>query len=129
MRGDDAFYGHPRATSAIGSSLHAGKRGGAPSPVQRAGGLAHGQVAGGRQAAGLDRVTLYRALGALTEAGLVHRVQGVDGVWYYHAHTAIAERCPAGHPHFQCVRCGRVRCLVMVQRETDSPLDLLHSSR
>lgn len=75
------------------------------------GGLAHGQVAEGRRTAGLDRVTLYRTLGALVAAGLVHRVQGVDGIWYYHAHPATTERCPAGHPHFQCVRCGRVRCL------------------
>ena len=38
--------------------------------------LAHGEIARARGLAALDRVTLYRTLGALQDAGLVHRVQG-----------------------------------------------------
>jgi len=75
-------------------------------------GLAHSQMTTpGSPIAGIDRVTLYRALETLVNAGLVHRVQGLDGIWYFHAHPAASRRCPADHPHFQCTRCGRVRCL------------------
>lgn len=58
-----------------------------------------------------DRVTLYRALEALEQAHLVHRIQGVDGVWRFRAHDAEAPRCPGGHPHFLCTVCGRMWCL------------------
>ena len=58
-----------------------------------------------------DRVTLYRALEALERVGVVHRIQGTDGVWRFRAHAAEAPRCPGGHPHFLCTSCGRMWCL------------------
>jgi Fur family transcriptional regulator, ferric uptake regulator len=73
--------------------------------------LAHAEIAGARGLAALDRVTLYRTLGALQEAGLVHRVQDQEGAWRFCAHVRDGRRCPANHPHFQCTRCGRMRCL------------------
>ncbi len=73
--------------------------------------LAHGEIARARGLAALDRVTLYRTLGALQDAGLVHRVQDQEGAWRFCAHVRDGRRCPANHPHFQCTRCGRMRCL------------------
>lgn len=59
----------------------------------------------------LDKVTLYRTLQALTDAGIVHQVQGLDGAWRFCAHDAEAEGCPGGHPHFLCLGCGKMTCL------------------
>lgn len=59
----------------------------------------------------LDRVTLYRTLDSLTEKGLVHRVQGMDGAWRYCAHPLRRPGCPGDHPHFLCLKCGRMICL------------------
>lgn len=59
----------------------------------------------------LDKVTLYRTLQALTDAGIVHQVQGQDGAWRFCAHDAEAEGCPGGHPHFLCLGCGKMTCL------------------
>ena len=43
--------------------------------------LAHSEIAKARGLTTLDRVTLYRTLTALQDAGLVHRVQDLDGAW------------------------------------------------
>lgn len=58
----------------------------------------------------LDKVTLYRTLQTLTEAGIVHQVQGLDGAWRFCAHDIKAEGCPGGHPHFLCLECGKMTC-------------------
>jgi Fur family ferric uptake transcriptional regulator len=73
--------------------------------------LAHHEIAGRPEAEGLDRVTLYRTLGSLQRAGLVHRVQGVDGVWRFRAHPGERVECPGNHPHFLCLSCGAMSCL------------------
>ncbi len=73
--------------------------------------LAHREILDARGLAGLDRVTLYRTLAALLAAGLVHRVQDAEGIWRFCAHVRRGRHCPANHPHFQCTRCGRMRCL------------------
>ena len=59
----------------------------------------------------LDRVTLYRTLDTLKKAGIVHQVQGIDGVWRFCAHNQGAEGCPGDHPHFLCLSCGKMICL------------------
>lgn len=59
----------------------------------------------------LDRVTLYRTLETLRKAGIVHQVQGVDGVWRFCAHGEDSDGCPGNHPHFLCLECGRMFCL------------------
>ncbi|RPH46341.1 MAG: transcriptional repressor [Burkholderiales bacterium] len=64
----------------------------------------------------LDRVTLYRVLEWLVEAGLAHRVSGPDRVWRFSAH---GDGAPAGtghahgaqHGHFKCRRCDRMFCM------------------
>jgi Fur family ferric uptake transcriptional regulator len=69
-----------------------------------------------------DRVTLYRALDCLTDAGLAHKISGDDRIFRY---SAGAERGPEHghgarrdghvpqhqHGHFKCTRCARVFCL------------------
>ncbi len=58
----------------------------------------------------LDRVTLYRVLDWLVDAGLAHRVPDADRVMRF---SAGAEgHAPDGHHgHFRCVVCQRVFCL------------------
>ncbi|MDO4561195.1 MAG: Fur family transcriptional regulator [bacterium] len=59
----------------------------------------------------LDRVTLYRTLETLKNSGIVHQVQGIDGVWRFCAHEQDTDGCPGDHPHFLCLSCGRMFCL------------------
>ena len=73
--------------------------------------LAHSEIAKARGLAALDRVTLYRTLTALQEAGLVHRVQDQNGAWRFCAHARLGKGCPGGHAHFLCTQCGRMHCL------------------
>ncbi len=63
----------------------------------------------------MDRVTLYRALDCLTDAGLAHKITGDDRVFRF---SAGAEHDgtdgPARHHqhgHFKCTRCAKVFCL------------------
>lgn len=53
----------------------------------------------------IDRVTLYRVLDWLTDAGLAHRVAGVDRVFRFSVHGA------GPHGHFRCTRCARTWCM------------------
>lgn len=71
----------------------------------------------------LDRVTLYRALDCLTEAGLAHKISSDDRSFRYSASantTSIQDKAEANsqhvstphqHGHFKCNRCARVFCL------------------
>jgi Fur family ferric uptake transcriptional regulator len=65
--------------------------------------------------AGLDRVTLYRALDCLTDAALAHKIAGDDRIFRYSAGTEHGDRSQAHaqhpHGHFKCTRCARVFCL------------------
>lgn len=54
----------------------------------------------------LDRVTLYRVLEWLEQAGIVHRIQAPDRS----ARFSISHG-PDCHAHFQCERCGQLYCL------------------
>jgi Fur family ferric uptake transcriptional regulator len=58
----------------------------------------------------LDRVTIYRNLVSLAEAGLLVRSQLGDHVWRYELPQSAA-REHGKHPHFVCVDCGDVTCL------------------
>lgn len=65
----------------------------------------------------MDRVTLYRALDFLTEAGLAHKISGDDRVFRYSAGTDHPPPEPGEttlhhqHGHFKCTRCAKVFCL------------------
>ncbi len=72
--------------------------------------VSHPELAEKLAGEGLDRVTVYRNLLALLEAGLLVRTQLSDHVWRY-------ELPPSGgathglHPHLVCTDCGTVECL------------------
>lgn len=72
----------------------------------------------------MDRVTLYRALDCLINAGLAHKIAGDDRVFRYSAGTEWLDAGNAGastaqdvasaqhqHIHFKCTRCAKVFCL------------------
>jgi Fur family ferric uptake transcriptional regulator len=58
----------------------------------------------------LDRVTVYRTLETLLEAGLLHRIQGMDGAWRFCRHESAA-KCGGNHIHFLCSACDQMSCL------------------
>lgn len=61
-----------------------------------------------RSAAGdADRVTVYRTLNSLVDAGLAHRMDPGDRVWRY---GLLGEEHDQ-HAHFVCDTCGAIRCL------------------
>ncbi len=56
-----------------------------------------------------DKVTVYRTLKSLVEAGLVHRAFTYKRAWYFE----LADHCTEHqcHPHFTCTSCGVTHCL------------------
>lgn len=61
-----------------------------------------------------DRVTVYRTLNSLVDAGLAHKVDPGDRVFRFS--LTDHARCHGGehrheHPHFVCDSCGVVECL------------------
>jgi Fur family transcriptional regulator, ferric uptake regulator len=81
--------------------------------------LSHQQIARREAAIGVvDKVTLYRTLASLADAALLHVVHGEAGELMYCANSE-AGGCPGCHAHFQCTKCGQMRCL------TDQPLPFL----
>lgn len=72
---------------------------------------------------GMDRVTLYRALDCLTDAGLAHKIAGDDRIFRYSAgneHGTPSEGNHAPHHqhgHFKCTRCAKVFCLDSIGEE------------
>lgn len=62
--------------------------------------------------ADMDRVTLYRALDCLTDAGLAHKIPGDDRVFRYSVGIADdGHTVQHQHGHFKCTRCAKVFCL------------------
>ncbi len=69
----------------------------------------------------MDRVTLYRALDCLAQAGLAHKITGDDRVFRFSVGNEpevarASTRASRGgvqhqHGHFQCTRCAQVFCL------------------
>ncbi len=56
-----------------------------------------------------NKVTIYRTLESLVNAGLVHRAFMEERAW----HFELADHCTEAqcHPHFTCLRCGATHCL------------------
>lgn len=59
---------------------------------------------------GLDRVTIYRNLHSLAEAGVLVKTRLGDNVWRFDLPSAGSVE-HGHHPHFVCSDCGRVACL------------------
>lgn len=71
--------------------------------------LAHNEILGRLRGTAFNRVSLYRALEAMVEAGLVHRVYLEDRAWAFESADHCKEhQC---HPHFTCRACGSVDCI------------------
>jgi len=72
--------------------------------------LSHADLVDALGGDGYDRVTIYRNLTDLTEAGLVMRADLGDHVWRFELRRAGKEHSGT-HPHFTCTDCGTVSCL------------------
>ncbi|OHB78103.1 MAG: hypothetical protein A2Z25_23400 [Planctomycetes bacterium RBG_16_55_9] len=71
--------------------------------------LNHCQIARRLGEEHFDRVTIYRTLESLSEAGLVHKAFMDKRAWHFElAHNCTKSQC---HPHFTCTRCGNTHCL------------------
>lgn len=74
-----------------------------------AGPLSQDQISGRLESRAMNKVTVYRTLESLAEAGLVHRAFMEDRAW----HFELADHCTEHqcHPHFTCTRCGVTQCM------------------
>lgn len=54
----------------------------------------------------MDPASIYRALNAFFERGIVHKIEGVDRVSRF-----ALDRGDALHPHFSCRVCGKMECM------------------
>ena len=70
---------------------------------------------------GPNRVTVYRILESIVEAGIVHRAFVEEGS----QHFEMADKCSEHqcHPHFVCTDCGKTSCMhdVLVSMATSTP--------
>jgi Fur family ferric uptake transcriptional regulator len=77
--------------------------------------ISHHEVAAGvatRQP--IDRVTVYRVLDWLVDAGIAHRIAGDDRVWRFmlsRDHAGSKPEVKHQHAHFTCNQCGQTFCL------------------
>jgi Fur family ferric uptake transcriptional regulator len=56
-----------------------------------------------------DKVTIYRTLESLIEAGLVHKVFLQERAWRFElSDNCTKKQC---HPHFTCTNCGGTHCM------------------
>jgi Fur family ferric uptake transcriptional regulator len=56
---------------------------------------------------GINKVTIYRMLNTFKDAGIVREVITEQGIRLYE----IACRHNPVHPHFYCVKCGKMDCM------------------
>lgn len=78
--------------------------------TKAAGPLSHGDLVDALAGQGFDRVTLYRNLNDLADAGMVRRTEVGDRVWRFELKPDSATHA-GHHPHFTCTDCGSVSCL------------------
>ena len=72
--------------------------------------MTHQQIAALSGLKAVDKVTIYRTLTTLRVSGLLHVVRAADGTAMFCANRS-GSGCPGGHPHFQCMECGEMRCV------------------
>lgn len=80
--------------------------------MEAGGPLRQDQIAGWLESHTPNKVTVYRTLDSLVEAGLVHRAFTQNRAW----HFELADHCSEKqcHPHFTCTNCGVTRCMMDV---------------
>ena len=59
---------------------------------------------------GFDKSTIFRALGDLTDANLLRKMELGDHVWRFERIGSEKEEA-GSHPHLLCIDCGSVQCL------------------
>jgi len=76
--------------------------------------LSHPELAADLEPLGFDKVTVYRNLLDLTDAGLLSRTDLGDHTWRFELRgdSGAHDRT---HPHLVCTDCGKVSCLPDVQ--------------
>lgn len=74
--------------------------------------LSQEQIAGRSGKKHFDKVTIYRTLESLLQAGLVHKAFMEKRAWHFElAHNCTEHQC---HPHFTCSSCGDTHCLTEI---------------
>jgi Fur family ferric uptake transcriptional regulator len=74
--------------------------------------LSQDQIAGLSGEKKFDKVTIYRTLERLLDAGLVHRAFMERRAWHFElANNCTEHQC---HPHFTCTSCGKTHCLMEI---------------
>lgn len=69
-----------------------------------------------------NKTTIYRVLDRLEEDGVLHSFLGKDGLkWYAKCNGCSASNHKDVHPHFQCLKCGKVDCLSVNMPIPDIP--------
>jgi len=60
----------------------------------------------------MNKSTVYRILDKLVQDGVVHSFLGKGGhKWYAKCLDCSCEQHHDVHPHFQCKKCGEVKCM------------------
>jgi Fur family ferric uptake transcriptional regulator len=72
--------------------------------------ISHADLIDALDGQGFDRVTLYRNLNDLADAGIVARTDVGDRVWRFELRSE-SDSHSGMHPHFTCTDCGSVSCL------------------
>ncbi|MDO6519387.1 Fur family transcriptional regulator [Zobellia uliginosa] len=66
----------------------------------------------GRLDSKLNKTTVYRVLDKLEDDGVLHSFLDNSGIrWYAKCKSCTKSKHFDGHPHFQCLSCGKVDCL------------------
>lgn len=73
--------------------------------------LTHAEVSEKLADRGFDQSTIYRCLMELSEAGVLARLDLGDSIRRFER-VGGEEHGGPEHPHFMCVDCGRISCLV-----------------
>ena len=84
--------------------------------------LTHAEVAEYLVTLGIDKATAFRTLNDLSEAGILRRTELGDHAWRFEL-VRSGESGDSRHPHFVCVDCGKVSCLLGDIKLTKKSLD------
>ena len=61
----------------------------------------------------VNKTTIYRILEKLEDDGILHSFLGNKGIkWYAKCHCCSEISHYDVHPHFECLNCGRMDCLL-----------------
>lgn len=74
--------------------------------------LTHAEVSEKLADRGFDQSTIYRCLMELSEAGVLARLDLGDSIRRFERVAHSEDHGGPEHPHFMCVDCGSISCLV-----------------